>query len=247
MRTGPRKPPPLTHRSDPQPRIETGLRDLLPLRLLCVEQGEDVALFNEYLERHHYLGYRQPRGPRLRYFLLDRQGRRLGCLLFSQATPLAGLSRRVDRLTRGPIQEAPGPGGEPAALPGVSLGAREMPGVEGALAGPAPAAAGLAAALSGETGSGRDVCGRPALPGHVLPGGQLAVHRPDPGACRCRADAQGRVRLPLDARFPLGPAARAAPAGPPAVARARPGGPRRGLHRAVAGPDRCAQRAGRRP
>ena len=27
-----------------------------------------------------------PRGPHLRYFLLDRQGRRLGCLLFSQAT-----------------------------------------------------------------------------------------------------------------------------------------------------------------
>ena len=86
MRSGPRKPPTLTRRSDPQPRIETGLRDLLPLRLLCVEQGEDVALFNEYLERHHYLGYRQPRGPHLRYFLLDRQGRRLGCLLFSHAT-----------------------------------------------------------------------------------------------------------------------------------------------------------------
>ena len=86
MRSGPRKPPPLTRRSDPQPLIETGLRDLLPLRLLCVEQGEDVQLFNEYMERHHYLGYRQPRGPHLRYFLLDRQGRRLGCLLFSQAT-----------------------------------------------------------------------------------------------------------------------------------------------------------------
>ena len=86
MRPGPRQPPPPTRRSDPQPLIETGLRELEPLRLLCVEQGEDVQLFNEYIERHHYLGYRQPRGPHLRYFLLDRQGRRLGCLLFSQAT-----------------------------------------------------------------------------------------------------------------------------------------------------------------
>ena len=86
IRSGPRQPPPATRRSDPQPLIEASLRDLLPLRLLRVEPGEDVQLFNEYLERHHYLGYRQPRGPHLRYFLLDRQGRRLGCLLFSQAT-----------------------------------------------------------------------------------------------------------------------------------------------------------------
>ena len=86
MRPGPRQPPPPTRRSDPQPLIAIGLRELEPLRLLCVEQGEDVQLFNEYIERHHYLGYRQPRGPHLRYFLLDRQGRRLGCLLFSQAT-----------------------------------------------------------------------------------------------------------------------------------------------------------------
>ena len=86
IRSGPRQPPPATRRSDPQPLIETGLRELLPLRLLPVEQGVDVQLFNEYIERHHYLGYRQPRGPHLRYFLLDRHGRRLGCLLFSQAT-----------------------------------------------------------------------------------------------------------------------------------------------------------------
>lgn len=86
MRPGPRKPPPATRRSDPQPRIECDLQDLLPLRLLRLAQEADVQLFNEYIERHHYLGYRQPRGPHLRYFLLDRQGRRLGCLLFSQAT-----------------------------------------------------------------------------------------------------------------------------------------------------------------
>ena len=36
--------------------------------------------------RVQYLGYKQPLGPHLRYFLLDRHGRRLGCLLFSQAT-----------------------------------------------------------------------------------------------------------------------------------------------------------------
>ena len=76
----------LTPRSDPQPRIATGLRDLLPLRLQTAEQPDETQLWNAYVQRHHYLGYRQPLGPHLRYFLLDRHGRRLGCLLFSQAT-----------------------------------------------------------------------------------------------------------------------------------------------------------------
>ncbi len=85
MRPGPRQPPAPTPRSDPQPRIGTSLPDLQPLRLQLVEQ-QDTPLWNECVQRHHYLGYRQPLGPHLRYFLLDRQGRRLGCLLFSQAT-----------------------------------------------------------------------------------------------------------------------------------------------------------------
>ena len=86
MRSGPRQPVVPTRRSDPQPRIETGLRELQPLRLQLVEQEQQTRLWNEYVERHHYLGYRQPMGPHLRYFLLDRQERPLGCLLFSQAT-----------------------------------------------------------------------------------------------------------------------------------------------------------------
>ena len=86
MRSGPRQPVVPTRHSDPQPRIESGLRELQPLRLQLVEQEQQTRLWNEYVERHHYLGYRQPMGPHLRYFLLDRQGRQLGCLLFSQAT-----------------------------------------------------------------------------------------------------------------------------------------------------------------
>ena len=86
MRPGPRPPVAATPRSAPQPLIATSLRDLQPLRLQRVEQQEDTQLWNECIERHHYLGYRQPLGPHLRYFLLDQHGRRLGCVLFSQAT-----------------------------------------------------------------------------------------------------------------------------------------------------------------
>ena len=62
------------------------LRDLAPLRLQRAEGPEQAGLFNEYVDRHHYLGYSQPLGPHLRYFLLDRHARPLGCLLFSQAS-----------------------------------------------------------------------------------------------------------------------------------------------------------------
>ena len=38
------------------------------------------------MQPYHPLGYRQSIVPSLRYFLLDRHGRKLGCLLFSYAT-----------------------------------------------------------------------------------------------------------------------------------------------------------------
>ena len=85
-RPGPRPPIAPTPRSAPRPPLHDPLRELTPLRLRLAEGRDERGLFNEFVERYHYLGYRQPRGPHLRYFLLDRHGRRLGCLLFSQAT-----------------------------------------------------------------------------------------------------------------------------------------------------------------
>ena len=49
-------------------------------------EREAVAEWNEWVERYHPQGYRQPIGAHLRYFLLDRHGRQLGCLLFGFAT-----------------------------------------------------------------------------------------------------------------------------------------------------------------
>ena len=94
MRPGPRQPPAATRRSDPQPVIEARLRDLEPLRLQVVEQAAETRLWNEFVERHHYLGYRQP---------------------------LAGLPRCLGRLARGRVQEASRPGGRPAAVWSVHL------------------------------------------------------------------------------------------------------------------------------
>ena len=72
--------------SDPQPDIRAKLADLAPLRLEPVEDAEGRQLWNALVDRHHYLGYRQPFGAHVRYFLADRRGRRLGCLLLESST-----------------------------------------------------------------------------------------------------------------------------------------------------------------
>ena len=72
-----------TEQSDSQPLISDSLAQLMPVSLQLVKEKESVALWNEMVDRHHYLGYKRPIGPHLRYFILDDQGRKLGCLMFS--------------------------------------------------------------------------------------------------------------------------------------------------------------------
>jgi hypothetical protein len=50
-----------------------------------IETRAERRLFQQYLERHHYLGYRVPVGAQLRYFVFSRQGEVLACLLFTSA------------------------------------------------------------------------------------------------------------------------------------------------------------------
>ena len=93
---GPQKPVPSSDRSAPQPAIAEPLAALRPLTLEPVSEAAAVAEWNEWVQRYHYLGYRQPLGPHLRYFLRDRQGRLLGCLLFDfAARELACRDRRI--------------------------------------------------------------------------------------------------------------------------------------------------------
>jgi len=42
-----------------------------------------MRLWNEYMERYHILGYKRPFGAHQRYFILSRDERFLGCVLFS--------------------------------------------------------------------------------------------------------------------------------------------------------------------
>jgi len=83
-------------RSQPQQKVTPGKRteaeleicgavhDVAPLHLESIRSREDIRLWNEYVERYHYLGYKRPFGAHQRYFIVSHTlNRRLGCLLFS--------------------------------------------------------------------------------------------------------------------------------------------------------------------
>lgn len=73
-----------TQRTAPGPRCEGEVSLVLPLGLERVTDPDQSALWNEYIDRYHYLGYRRPIGLTLRYFLRsEASGELLGCLGFS--------------------------------------------------------------------------------------------------------------------------------------------------------------------
>ncbi len=57
-----------TPRAEPQPPVRTPVSELRDLRLQLVESKEDSRLWNEYVDRYHYLGYKPLPGAQLRYF-----------------------------------------------------------------------------------------------------------------------------------------------------------------------------------
>lgn len=71
-------------RTDPPAPFARALRELEAVRLRLVSDRQDEALWNEYVERYHPLGYKRPFGYWARYFI-ESGGHRLGCILLSGA------------------------------------------------------------------------------------------------------------------------------------------------------------------
>jgi len=72
-----------TAQAEPEPLFEAAVHELPDLRLKRVERG-DSALWNEYIDRYHYLGYKPLPGAQLRYFAYA-EDRLLGLLGFGAA------------------------------------------------------------------------------------------------------------------------------------------------------------------
>ncbi len=82
----PQKPLLWTDKTREQPRIADALDRLTPIRVQPVTEKAQIALWNEFVDHYHYLGYKRPMGTHLRYFIVANDQRLLGCLSFSFAT-----------------------------------------------------------------------------------------------------------------------------------------------------------------
>ena len=73
--------------SDPQAPCTGPLQQWLPIELELISNTSQRKLFEQYIHRYHYLGYRVPYGAQLRYFVRSLQEPRplLACLLFTSA------------------------------------------------------------------------------------------------------------------------------------------------------------------
>lgn len=75
-----------THQTNRMDSIDAPLEDLMPIKLEIAIEKADALLWNEFIDRYHYLGYKRPIGSYLRYYIVDKNQRRLGCLMFCFAT-----------------------------------------------------------------------------------------------------------------------------------------------------------------
>ena len=65
--------------------IEGSLKDLTPLALEVVADKQGLMEFKSYIEQFHYLGYDRSIGENIKYFVYDRHGRQIACLMFGSA------------------------------------------------------------------------------------------------------------------------------------------------------------------
>jgi hypothetical protein len=87
------KPIAATDRTDPGADLTGNLSDLGQIGLKVVTGKQATGLWNEYVNRYHYLGYKQPFGYSLRYFV-ESDRYLLGCLLFAGASKALGTRDR---------------------------------------------------------------------------------------------------------------------------------------------------------
>jgi hypothetical protein len=77
-----------TPQAEPEPPLEAAVHELTGLRLAVVERTGS-ALWNEYIDRYHYLGYKPLPGAQLRYFAYAGE-RLVGLLGFGAAAWKSG-------------------------------------------------------------------------------------------------------------------------------------------------------------
>jgi len=87
------KPISLTTRTEPRHDIVGNLSELSSVKVEVIKDKESRGLWNEYVSRYHYLGYKKPFGYFQRYFVVSERGL-LGCIMFAGAAKALGVRDR---------------------------------------------------------------------------------------------------------------------------------------------------------
>lgn len=85
--------PIITEMTQPESEIVGSLSDVGRVTLRIAADRGERGLWNEFISRYHYLGYKQPFGYPLRYFI-ESERAKLGCMLFSGAAKSIGIRDR---------------------------------------------------------------------------------------------------------------------------------------------------------
>ncbi len=86
QRFGPRRPPEIKPVEVDQSLISCRLSDIQPVNIVDARYcAEYEKTFNYLVKEYHYLSYSRPVGQNMKYLILGRNGRILGCLLFGAA------------------------------------------------------------------------------------------------------------------------------------------------------------------
>lgn len=85
--------PIITERTQPESEIVGSLSDVGRVNLRIAADRGERGLWNEFISRYHYLGYKHPFGYPLRYFI-ESERAKLGCMLFSGAAKSIGIGDR---------------------------------------------------------------------------------------------------------------------------------------------------------
>ncbi len=80
-----RKPQIITDNSKPGKVVVGSLKEIGPISLKVINESQQKTLWNEYIARYHYLGFKHHAGRTLRYFIMA-DDILLGCILISGAS-----------------------------------------------------------------------------------------------------------------------------------------------------------------
>ena len=165
------RPKPIAFGPDTEPPLfppPTALDDVRPLQIrTVVHSTREGKLWNEFVARYHYLGYKTLVGALMGYAVHDRDGRPLAMLGFSTAAWKLAPTRCLHRMDAATAREEPAAGGRQPEVPDPALDHHPQPRLAHPRHRPLPPTPGLGRALQHHTRPDRNLRRDPRFTGAV--------------------------------------------------------------------------------